>query len=63
MPTSLASLQQGNVRKSKKIRKSSYSSNDYRNFDEIFRKDAAYDNFRSHKKTELHPLTFGQPEE
>ena len=31
--------------------------NDQRNFNEILRKDATYDNVRSHKKAELHPVT------
>ena len=41
MPTSLVSLQQGNVTKSEK------SMNDLRNFNEIFKKDVAYDNIKS----------------
>ena len=34
--------------------KSIYLPNDLRNFNEIFRKDGAYDNIKSHKKTGLH---------
>ena len=30
--------------------------NDLRDFNEIFRKDVPYDNFKSHKKTGFHPL-------
>ena len=37
-------------------RKSSYFLNDLRNFNGIFRKDVTYDNIKSRKKPELHPL-------
>ena len=30
--------------------------NDFRNFNEIFRKDVTYDNIKSYKKPEPHPL-------
>ena len=30
--------------------------NDLKNFNEIFREDVTYNNIKSHKKTELHPL-------
>ena len=30
--------------------------NDLKNFNEIFREDATYDNIKSHKKAGLHPL-------
>ena len=30
--------------------------NDFRNFNEIFRKDVTYDNIKSYKKPESHPL-------
>ena len=33
------------------------SSTDLGNFNEIFRKDVAYDNIKNHKKAELHPLS------
>ena len=39
------------------MRKSSYLPNDLRNFNEAFRKDVAYDNIKSHKKLEVHPLS------
>ena len=59
--TSLVSLQQVNVKKSKKLMKanensqywrtkSSYFLSDLRNLNEIFRKDVPYDNTKSHKK-------------
>ena len=35
---------------------SSYLLNNLRNFNEIFRKDVPYDNFKSHKKPGFHPL-------
>ena len=65
--TSLVSLQQGNVKKSKKLRKidensyywqrvSSYLLNDLRKFIEIFRKDVFLDNIKGHKKPEFYPL-------
>ena len=58
MMTSLVSLQQRNVKKSKKSMKTVYIVrekyscllNDMRNFNEIFRKDVAYDNIESRKK-------------
>ena len=31
--------------------------NNQKNFNEILRKDATYDNVKRHKKTELHPVT------
>ena len=31
--------------------------NDWRNFNEIFRKDVTYDDIKSHKKPRLHPLS------
>ena len=34
----------------------SYLLNELRNFNEIFMKDVAYDNIKSHKKTGLQPL-------
>ena len=62
--TSLVSLQQGNVKKSEKSikilniegKKFSYLLNDSRNLNEIFKKDVVYDNIKSHKKAEFHPL-------
>ena len=38
-------------------RKSSYLLSELRNFNEIFRKDAIYDNIISHKKTGLDPFS------
>ena len=44
-------------------RKSSYFLNDLMNFNDIFRKDVAYDSIKSHKKTRFYALcrkhTFG----
>ena len=40
----------------KERRKSPYLLNDLRNFNEIFRKDVAYDNIKSPKKTRFHSL-------
>ena len=65
MLTTFVSLQQGNVKKSQKIckngsywrRKPSYLLNDVRNFIESFRKDVAYDNIKSQKKTGFHALS------
>ena len=37
-------------------RKSSYLLNNWRNFDEVFRKDLTYDNIKSHEKPESHPF-------
>ena len=37
--------------------KSSYLLKDLRNFNKMFRKDVTYDNIKSHKKKELHPLS------
>ena len=37
-------------------RESSYLLNNLRNFNEIFRKNVNYDNIKSHKKSEFHPL-------
>ena len=65
--TSLVSLQQGNVKKSRKLlkidessqywqRNSSYNLNDLSNFNDIFRKDVTYDNIKSHEKPGFHPL-------
>ena len=62
--TSLVSLSQGNVKKSKKLikidensqycqRKSPYLLNDLWNFNDIFRNDVAYDNIKSHKNQEF----------
>ena len=52
MLTSLVSLQQGNVKKPEKSMKIVNSEgenlNDLRNFNEIFRKNIAYDNIKSH---------------
>ena len=59
MLMSLVPLQQGNAKKSKKSMKivniegdfiSSYLLNIRRTFNEIFRKDVAYDNIKNHKK-------------
>ena len=57
MLTSLVSLQQGHVKKSEKSMKivnideeNLQSSENLGNFNEIFRKDVAYDNFKSHRK-------------
>ena len=65
MMTSLVSLPQENVKQSKKSMKAvyivgekySYLLNDMRNFNEIFRKDVAYDNIESRKKVAFHPLS------
>ena len=38
-------------------RKSSYLLNDMRNFNEIFRKDAAYNYIKGHTKPGFHPLS------
>ena len=38
------------------MRKPSYLLNDYRNFNDIFRKDMTYDNTESLKKSGVHPL-------
>ena len=38
-------------------RKPSYLLNDFRNFNEIFRKDLAYDIIKSDKKAAFHPLS------
>ena len=35
----------------------SYLLNDFRNSNEIFRKDVAYDSIKSHKKVRFHPLS------
>ena len=64
---SLVSLWQGIIKKSEKLmktdensqhwqRNSSFLLNDLRNFNEIFRKDMPYDNIKSRKKPESHPL-------
>ena len=37
-------------------RESSYLLNNSRNFNETFRKNVTYDNIKSHKKSEFHPL-------
>ena len=37
-------------------RKSLHLLNDFRNFNEIFRKDMAHDNIKNHKKTGFHSL-------
>ena len=56
----LFSLQQGNFKQSEKLMKivnieerTSYLLNEYRNLNEIFRKDVTYDNIKSHTKTGL----------
>ena len=36
--------------------KSSYLLNNLRNFNEVFRKGVTYDNIKSYKKPEFHPL-------
>ena len=65
--TSLVSLSQGNVKKSKKLikidenslycqRKSPYLLKDLWNFNEIFRNDVAYDNIKNHKNPGIHYL-------
>ena len=66
--TSLVSLQQGNVKKIEKLmkivniegKKFSYLLNDFRNFNEIFRKVEAYNNIKNHIKSGFdqidHPL-------
>ena len=63
MLTSLVFLKEGNVKKSEKSIKivntegevkSSYLLNDLRYFTDIFRKDVAYDNIKSHKKLRFH---------
>ena len=43
-------------RKSITHRKSLYILNDLRRFNEVFRKDATYDNIKSHKEKGFHPL-------
>ena len=60
MTTSFPFLQLGNVKKYKKIRKipeieeeTCTSLNHVRSFTEVFRKDLAYDNIKSHKKAEF----------
>ena len=66
--TSLVSLSQGNVKKSKKLiklnetssycrRKSPYLLDDLWNFNEIFRNDVAYDNSKSHTKKTRNSLS------
>ena len=57
MLTSLVYVQQGNVKKFKKLMKSanideesSYLPNDLWNFNETFRKNVSYDSIKSHKK-------------
>ena len=64
MLMSLVSLEQGNVKKSKKLikivnidaecRKCSYLLTELRTFNEIFRKDVPYDNIKSRQKPEFH---------
>ena len=57
--TSLVSLKQGNVDESERSiklvnvlrTKFSYLLNDMRNFNEVFRNDVNYDNFKSHKSS------------
>ena len=59
MLTSLVSLKQGNVDESERSikivnvlrTKFSYLLNDMRNFNEVFRNDVNYDNFKSHKSS------------
>ena len=59
MMTSLASAQQGNVKKSEELmeivniegKKSSYLLNSLSNYNEIFKKDVAYNNIKSPKNS------------
>ena len=60
---SLFSLQQGKVKKSKKSMKivniegeNLYTLDDWRNCNEVLRKDLAYDKIKSPKKTGFHSL-------
>ena len=65
MLTSLVYLQQGNLKKSKKLmkivitgeKKSSYFPNELSSFNETFKKGVPYDNIKSHKKTGLYPYS------
>ena len=62
---SLVYLQQGNLKKSKKLTKtviigekeSSYFLNELSNFNETFKKGVPYDNIKIHKKTGLYPYS------
>ena len=64
MLTSLVSLKQGNVDKSERSikivnvlrTKFSYLLNDMRNFNEVFRNDVNYDNFKSQKGSASPPI-------
>ena len=62
MLKSLVYLQQGNVKKSKRLmklvmmKKSSYLPNDMKNLNEIFTKNVSYDNIECHKKPGLCPF-------
>ena len=64
MLTSLVSLKQGNVDKSERSikivnvlrTKFSYLLNDMRNFNEVFRNDVNYDNFKSQKSSASPPI-------
>ena len=62
LSTSLAFLQQENVKKSKKLVnvvniEEENLLNELRNSNEIFRKDVTYDNIKSHKRADLHPFS------
>ena len=65
MLTSLVYLQQGNLKKSKKLmkivitgeKKSSYFPKELSNFNETFKKGVPYDNIKGHKKTGLYPYS------
>ena len=64
MLTSLVYLQQGNLKKSKKLmkivitgeKKSSYFPNELSSFNETFKKGVPYDNIKSHKKNRTLPI-------
>ena len=65
MLTSLVHLQQGNLKKSKKLmeivitgeKKSSYFPNKLSSFSETSKKGVPYDNIKCHKKTGLYPYS------
>ena len=59
MLTSLVSLQQGNVKKSKKLLKilANFAEQNLHIFWQIFRKDVTYDSIKIHKKSGFHPFS------
>ena len=59
MLTSLVSLQQGNVKKSKKLLKllANFAEEILHIFWQIFRKDVTYDSIKIHKKSGFHPFS------